>query len=87
MIAKNIKSEEKNPQLSYDVKIIRIKKMYKLLDMLKRAQLGSDKQSRVEYRFMEKQLVKNIEVETAEALQMIDKHNLNHSPKDFLKYA
>ena len=79
--------EEKNPQLFYNVKIARIQKMYTLLDKIRRAQLGADKQSRVEYRYMEKQLLIEIEKEVDLAIQMTKKYNIKHSAKDLLKHA
>jgi hypothetical protein len=81
------KHEAKNPQLFYSVKIARIKKMYKLLDKIRLAQLGSDKQSRVEYRYMEKELLIEIEKEIELAINMTKKYDIVHSPKDFLKNA
>jgi hypothetical protein len=81
------KHEAENPQLFYTVKIARIKKMYKLLDKIRLAQLGSDKQSRVEYRYMEKELLIEIEKEIELAINMTKKYDIVHSPKDFLKNA
>jgi hypothetical protein len=81
------KHEAENPQLFYSVKIARIKKMYKLLDKIRLAQLGSDKQSRVEYRYMEKELLIEIEKEIELAINMTKKYDIVHSPKDFLKNA
>lgn len=79
--------EEKNPQLFYNLKIARIKKMYILLDKIKRAQLGTDKQSRVEYRIMEKNLIEEIKIEINHAKNIVEKHNVEHSVKDLLKNA
>lgn len=79
--------EEKNPQLFYNLKVARIKKMYVLLDKIRRAQLGADKQSRVEYRYMEKQLLIEIEKEVNQAIQMTKKYDIKYSPKDIIKHA
>lgn len=81
------KPEEKNPQLFYNVKIFRIKKMYRLLDKIRRAQLGTDKESRLEYRMMEQELLKHIEKEKLEAIEMQKAYKINHSPKDLIKNA
>lgn len=82
-----MKPEEKNPQLFYNVKISRIKKMYKLLDKIRRAQLGTDKESRLEYRMMEQELLKHIDKEKQEAINMQKTYNINYSAKDLIKNA
>ena len=87
MTTQTNKVEAKNPQLFYNVKVARIQKMYKLLDKIRLAQLGSDKQSRVEYRYMEKQLLIEIEKEIELAVNMTKKYDIIHSPKDFFKNA
>lgn len=85
MTSQTSKLEEKNPQLFYNVKIARIQKMYILLDKIRRAQLGTDKQSRVEYRYMEKQLLVEIDEEIKLAVNMTKKYKINFSEKDLIK--
>lgn len=85
MTSQTSKLEEKNPQLFYNVKIARIQKMYILLDKIRRAQLGTDKQSRVEYRYMEKQLLVEIDKEIKLAVNMTKKYKINFSEKDLIK--
>jgi len=85
MTSQTSKLEEKNPQLFYNIKIARIQKMYILLDKIRRAQLGTDKQSRVEYRYMEKQLLIEIDEEIKLAVNMTKKYKINFSEKDLIK--
>jgi len=85
MTSQTSKLEEKNPQLFYNIKIARIQKMYILLDKIRRAQLGTDKQSRVEYRYMEKQLLIEIDEEVKLAVNMTKKYKINFSEKDLIK--
>jgi len=85
MTSQTSKLEEKNPQLFYNIKIARIQKMYTLLDKIRRAQLGTDKQSRVEYRYMEKQLLVEIDEEIKLAVNMTKKYKINFSEKDLIK--
>lgn len=85
MTSQTSKLEEKNPQLFYNIKIARIQKMYILLDKIRRAQLGTDKQSRVEYRYMEKQLLVEIDEEIKLAVNMTKKYKINFSEKDLIK--
>lgn len=87
MSTNKMKPEEKNPQLFYNVKVFRIKKMYKLLDKIRRAQLGTDKESRLEYKKMEQELLKHIDKEKQEAIAMQQKFKINYSPKDLIKNA
>ena len=79
------KPEIDNPQEVYNLKIFRLKKLYSLVDKIRRAQLGTDRESRVEYRYMEKQALEEVEKTKREAKELIDKFNVKHSFKDFLK--
>lgn len=79
------KPEIDNPQKTYNLKIFRLKKLYKLVDKIKLAQLGTDRESRVEYRYMEKQALEEVEKTKQEARELIAKYNVQHSFKDFLK--
>lgn len=79
------KPEIENMQLKYNVTIFRLKKLYKLVDKLRLAQLGSDRESRVEYRYMEKQALEEVEKTKQAAAELIKNHNVKHSFKDFLK--
>jgi hypothetical protein len=79
------KPEIENAQLKYNVTIIRLKKLYKLVDKLRLAQLGTDRESRVEYRYMEKQALEEVEKTKQAADELIKKYNVKHSFKDFLK--
>jgi hypothetical protein len=79
------KTEIDNPQQTYNMKIFRLKKLYKLVDKIRLAQLGSDRESRVEYRYMEKQALEEVAKTKQEALDLIEKYNVKNSFKDFLK--
>ena len=79
------KPEIDNPQQAYNLKIFRLKKLYKLVDKIKLAQLGADRESRVEYRYMEKQALEEVSKTKQEALELIAKYNVKNSFKDFLK--
>jgi hypothetical protein len=80
-----MKLETANPQQTYNLKIFRLKKLYKLVDKIRMAQLGSDRESRVEYRYMEKQALEELEKTKQEAIAIINQYNVKNSYKDFLK--
>ena len=61
------------------LKVQRINKMKSLLQKIRKAQLGTDRESRVEYRIMEKNLIEEIQKEQRE-LEAFVKEN-----KDLLK--
>jgi len=50
-------------------------KLYKMLERVKYAQLGMDKQLRIEYRYLEKELIKKIK-EVKSILQKNTKENM-----------
>jgi hypothetical protein len=79
------KPKPQNPQMQYNVTIFRLKKLYRLVDKIRLAQLGSDRESRVEYRHMEKNALDEIEKTKQVAIDLIKNYNVKNSYKDFLK--
>jgi hypothetical protein len=65
-----------NYQKEFDKKILYIKKLFKLKEKLRFVQLGTDVQSRVEYRYMEKQVDKKIAETQKAAGELLKKHKL-----------
>lgn len=65
----------KKAKAQHFLKTQRINKMKILLGKIRRAQLGADRESRVEYRVMEKNLIEEIQKEQRELESFIKQHN------------
>ena len=65
-----------NYQKEFDKKILYIKNLFKLKEKLRFVQLGTDVQSRVEYRYMEKQVDKKIAETQKAAGELLKTHKL-----------
>lgn len=68
-------TQKKAVNAKHFLKVKRIEKMKSLLQKIRRAQLGADRESRVEYRIMEKNLIEEIQKEQRELQEFTVQNN------------